>query len=168
MTGWRLGAAVGPAELVDSIAKLNVNDESCSNHFVQFAGLQALLGPQEESRKILEALRARRDLCHELLTAIPGVRCVRPNTTFYLFPNVTALMDRLGFEQYEQFRRAVLEATGVSFCTRLHFGSPLPGERERYLRFSYSGIDLDMIEAGLKRLRTFAERGASPGRMRSE
>ena len=167
MTGWRLGAAVGPAELADSIAKLNVNDESCSNHFVQYAGVQALLGPQEEARKILGTLKTRRDLCHELLTAIPGVRCTRPNSTFYLFPNVTALMDRLGFEQYEQFRRAVLEATGVSFCTRLHFGSPLPGERERYLRFAYSGIDLDMIEAGLKRLRAFAERGASPGRTRT-
>ena len=42
MTGWRLGGAVGPKELVEGIAKLSVNDESCSNHFVQYAGLEAL------------------------------------------------------------------------------------------------------------------------------
>ncbi len=165
MTGWRLGAAVGPRELIDAIATLNVNDESCSNHFVQYAGLQALVGPQEDSSKILRILQARRDRCHELLTAIPGVRCARPNSTFYLFPNVTSLMDGLGLDQYEQFRRAVLEATGVSFCTRLHFGTPLPGERERYVRFSYSGIELDMIAEGLGRLRDFVERSASRARV---
>ncbi len=157
MTGWRLGAAVGPREIVDAIAKLNVNDESCSNHFVQYAGLRALTVSQEPSRKLLDTLRARRDLSHELLSAIPGVRCSLPNSTFYLFPNVTALMERLDFDDYEGFRRDVLKATGVSFCTRLHFGTPLPGERERYIRFSYSGIDLKMISAGLKLFRDFTE-----------
>ena len=39
MTGWRLGASIGPKEVVDVIAKINVNDESCSNHFVQWGGL---------------------------------------------------------------------------------------------------------------------------------
>jgi aspartate/methionine/tyrosine aminotransferase len=76
-------------------------------------------------------------------------------------------MDGLGLDQYEQFRRAVLEATGVSFCTRLHFGTPLPGERERYVRFSYSGIELDMIAEGLARLRDFVERSASRARVHS-
>jgi aspartate/methionine/tyrosine aminotransferase len=159
MTGWRLGAAVGPRDLIEAIAKLNVNDESCSNHFVQYAGLEALTGPQEGSRQILETLRARRDLCHQLLTGIAGIRCVRPNATFYLFPNVTDLMQRLGIDQYEVFRRAVLHATGVSFCSRLHFGTPLPGERERYLRFSYSGIDVHAIAEGLGRLKDFVDSG---------
>ena len=155
MTGWRLGAAVGPRELVDGIAKLNVNDESCSNHFVQYAGLEALTGPQDGSRAILSTLKQRRDRCHELLSAIPGVHCFRPNATFYLFPNVTGVMKRLGLEDYEAFRKAVLDATGVSFCTRLHFGTPLPGERERYVRFSYSGIDLEAIREGIDKLRSF-------------
>ncbi len=161
MTGWRLGAAVGPRALIDAIAKLNVNDESCSNHFVQWAGLEALTGPQEGSRKILQTLRERRDTCHRLLSGIPGVCCPKPNATFYLFPNVTALMGQLGFDQYEGFRRAVLQATGVSFCTRLHFGSMLPGERERYIRFSYSGIGVDMIAEGMTRLEAFVETGSA-------
>ncbi len=92
MTGWRLGAAVGPKDLVDSIAKLNVNDESCSNHFVQYGGLEALKGSQDGSRAIIRTLQQRRDRCHELVNKVPGIRCHRPNATFYLFPNVTEAM----------------------------------------------------------------------------
>jgi aspartate/methionine/tyrosine aminotransferase len=77
------------------------------------------------------------------------------DATFYLFPNVTAVMQRMGFGQYEDFRRAALEATGVSFCTRPHFGTPLAEERERYIRLSYSGIGIEGIEEGLQRLRDF-------------
>ena len=155
MTGWRLGAAVGPQDLVDGIAKLNVNDESCSNHFVQYAGLEALTGPQDGSRAIIRTLQQRRDRCHELVSSIPGVRCFRPNATFYLFPNVTEVMKQIGLEDYEVFRKSVLEATGVSFCTRLHFGTPLPDEQERYIRLSYSGIGAEKIEEGIERLRSF-------------
>jgi aspartate/methionine/tyrosine aminotransferase len=167
MTGWRLGAAVGPQKLVDGIAKLNVNDESCSNHFVQYAGLEALTGPQDGSRAIMDTLKQRRDRCHELLSAIPDLHCFRPNATFYLFPNVTGVMKRMGLEDYEAFRKAVLEATGVSFCTRLHFGTPLPGERERYIRLSYSGIDVAGIEEGIERLREFVETAAPNRKVKS-
>lgn len=85
------------------------------------------------------------------------MRCHRPNATFYLFPNVTAVMQRMGLGDYEDFRRAALEATGVSFCTRMHFGTPLPEEHERYIRLSYSGIGIEGIEEGLQRLRDFVE-----------
>jgi aspartate/methionine/tyrosine aminotransferase len=161
MTGWRLGAAVGPRELVDGIAKLNVNDESCSNHFVQYGGLEALTGSQQGSRQIIRTLQQRRDCCHELVAAIPGIRCHRPNATFYLYPNVTEVMRQMKLEDYEAFRKAALEATGVSFCTRLHFGTPMPEERERYIRLSYSGIGLDGIREGMARLRGFVA-GDSP------
>jgi aspartate/methionine/tyrosine aminotransferase len=167
MTGWRLGAAVGPQELVDGIAKLNVNDESCSNHFVQYAGLEALTGPQDGSKAIINTLKQRRDRCHELLSGIPDLHCFRPNATFYLFPNITGVMKRTGLEDYEKFRKAVLEATGVSFCTRLHFGTPLPEERERYIRLSYSGIDIEGIEEGIERLRSFVMGATSKRKVKS-
>jgi aspartate/methionine/tyrosine aminotransferase len=167
MTGWRLGAAVGPQELVEGIAKLSVNDESCSNHFVQYAGLEALTGTQEGSRAIIRTLRQRRDRCHQLLSAIPDLHCFRPNATFYLFPNVTGVMKRMGLEDYEAFRKAVLDATGVSFCTRLHFGTPLPGERDRYIRLSYSGIDLEGIEEGIGRLQSFVMGAGSKRKVKS-
>jgi aspartate/methionine/tyrosine aminotransferase len=97
MTGWRLGAAIGPREIIDVVAKLNVNDESCSNHFVQHGALEGLTGDQSGPRAILAALKERRDTAVELLNSMPGVDCPCPEATFYLFPEVTELMERKGF-----------------------------------------------------------------------
>ena len=155
MTGWRLGASIGPKPVIDVIAKLNVNDESCSNHFIQYGALEGLTGDPSGPLQILQTLRERRDLAVELLNRIPGVRCLRPNATFYLFPNVTGVMRRKGFEDYESFRRALLHQTGVSVCARLHFGRPLPGENEFYIRLAYSGIDLKDIREALERFHRF-------------
>ncbi len=155
MTGWRLGAAIGPEPVVDAISKLNVNDESCTTHFIQVAGVEALTGDQSGPKAILAELRRRRDRAVELLNGIDGVSCYRPEATFYLYPEVTKVMESRGFEDYESFRRGVLQATGVSFCTRLHFGRPVPGEKRRYVRFAYSGIDVPTIEEGLEKLRGF-------------
>ena len=156
MTGWRLGAAVGPKELIDVIAKLSVNDESCSNHFIQYGAVEALTGDQSGCVRIIETLRARRDKAVEILNTIPGVRCYKPEATFYLFPNATELMRRKKLTDYDAFRVTCLEKTGVSFCTRRHFGRPLAGEKELYIRLAYSGINLPDIEEGLARLRAFA------------
>jgi len=156
MTGWRLGAAIGPTLIIDVIAMLNVNDESCSNHFVQWGALEGLTGDQSGPRAIIAELRRRRDVAVELLNVVPGVSCFDPESTFYLFPNVTGLMERKGFSTYDELRRAALEETGVSFCTRLHFGRALPGEHEFYIRFAYSGISVDLIREGLGKLKAWA------------
>ena len=152
MTGWRLGATLGPEEVINTIGKLNTNDESCSNHFIQYGAIAGLSGDKKEVKGILEILKRRRDVCVELLNQIPGVVCHKPETTFYLFPNVTGAMKNKGFLDLEAFRKAALQETGVSFCTRNHFGTPLPGETEKYIRFAYSGIDDDEIREGLGKL----------------
>jgi len=157
MTGWRLGAAIGPREVIDVFTKLNVNDESCSNHFIQHALIEGLTGDPSGSQEILKILRERRDVAVDILNAIDGVRCFRPEATFYLYPNVTQAMNHKGIEDYDQFRRAVLEATGVSVCTRLHFGRALAGETEYYVRLAYSGIDISEIEEGLNKLKVYLE-----------
>jgi aspartate/methionine/tyrosine aminotransferase len=157
MTGWRLGAAVGPKDIIDVIAKLNVNDESCSNHFIQYGAVEALTGDQSGCAKIIDTLRARRDKAFKIVNSIPGVCCFRPEVTFYLFPNVTELMRRMKLTDYDAFRVACLQKTGVSFCTRRHFGRPLEGEKQFYIRLAYSGIDLADVEEGLTRLKQFAE-----------
>jgi len=157
MTGWRLGATLGPKEAIDTIAKLNVNDESCSNHFIQYGAIEALTGDQSGAREIVKTLQERRDMAVSMLNSIEGIRCFKPNATFYLFPNVTGAMKRKGFDDYEKFRRAALQETGVSFCTRLHFGRPLPGESQLYIRFAYSGIDVDDIEEGLTKFKKWLE-----------
>ena len=157
MTGWRLGAAVGPKEIIDVIIKLNVNEESCSNHFVQYAAIEGLVGDQSETRQVLKTLKERRDLTVDLLNDIDGISCIRPNATFYLWPNVTGAMQKTGLTDYDSFRRTVLQETGVSFCTRLHFGRPLEGEDNKYIRMAYSGIDLPEIKEGLGKLKEFIE-----------
>lgn len=157
MTGWRLGAAIGPKELIDVMATLNVNDESCSNHFNQFGAVEGLTGDQSGCQYILKTLHERRDKCVDLLNGIEGVSCYRPNVTFYLFPEVTGAMANKGFEDYGDFADDILSKTGVSMCTRAHFGRPLPGETRKYVRFAYSGIDVDRIEEGLGRLKEYLE-----------
>ncbi len=157
MTGWRLGASIGPKEVVDVIAKINVNDESCSNHFVQYGAVAGLQYGQAEVDDMLSTLKHRRDVAAAALNDIDGVQCVVPNATFYLFPNVTRLMQRKRLDDYEVFRRSALEATGVSFTTRLHFGRAQPGETERYVRFAYSGIDASDIEEALARFKEWCE-----------
>ena len=156
MTGWRLGAAIGPKELIAPIATLNVNQESCTTHFIQYAGVEALTGDQSGAEEIIGILKQRRDVAVDLLNEIPGVTCYRPEATFYLFPDVTGLMEHKGFETYDQLRRAALEQAGVSFCTRLHFGRALPGEERRYIRLAYSGISTDLIREGLGKLKEWA------------
>jgi aspartate/methionine/tyrosine aminotransferase len=66
-------------------------------------------------------------------------------------------MTSLGFTDVAEFADAALRATGVSFCTRRHFGRPLPGETEQYVRFAYSGISVADIELGLGLLRDWIE-----------
>jgi aspartate/methionine/tyrosine aminotransferase len=155
MTGWRLGAAVGPAKFIEYISKINVNDESCSNHFIQYGALAGLQGSNEGTARILAILKERRDVLVDLLNAIPGIRCFKPEATFYVFPNVTGAMKRKGVEDVEEFRKLCLRETGVSFCTRRHFGRPLPAETEQYVRFAYSGIDVSLIKEGMKKLAEF-------------
>jgi aspartate/methionine/tyrosine aminotransferase len=157
MTGWRLGATIGPKEIIDVIVKLNVNEESCSNHFVQYAAIEGLTGDQTETRQVLKTLKERRDLTVNLLNDIDGISCIRPNATFYVWPNVTGAMQKTGLTNYDNFRRTVLEETGVSFCTRLHFGRPLAGEDECYIRLAYSGIEAADIREGLDKFKAFIE-----------
>jgi aspartate/methionine/tyrosine aminotransferase len=160
MTGWRLGGAVGPAEVISVIATLNVNEESCTNHFVQWAGVEALTGDQSGAAEILGVLQKRRDVAAEALNSIPGISCYSPTATFYLFPDVTEAMERVGATGYDDFRLRSLRETGCSFCTRLHFCRALPGEDRNYVRIAYSGIDVGQIEEGLGKFKEWVEAGS--------
>jgi aspartate/methionine/tyrosine aminotransferase len=155
MTGFRLGAAIGPRPVIDVIVRLNVNWEACCNEFAQYGAVAALTGDQASRLRMLDVLRERRDAGAAILDDTPGIVCRRPGTTFYLYPNVTGAVRLCGCDDHETFRRLVLEKTGVSFCTRPQFGTPLPGERDYFLRISYSGLTTARIEEGLGELRSF-------------
>ena len=88
MTGWRLGYAAVPAELVDPLVRLIVNSTSCVPPFAQLAGVAALEGPQDAVTSMVAEFRRRRDYLVPALNAIPGVRCIEPGGAFYAFPNV--------------------------------------------------------------------------------
>lgn len=157
MTGWRLGAAIAPIPVAESIAKLNTNDESCTTHFVQAAGVAGITGPSDGPKAILDELHRRRDAAWSELAKIDGVVCPKPESTFYLFPKVTDVMARMGFNEVGEFATAALHNTGVSFCTRKHFGRPQPDEADHFVRLAYSGLSCADIEEGLSGLRRWIE-----------
>jgi aspartate/methionine/tyrosine aminotransferase len=89
MTGWRLGFAILPPALVDPFSKLIINSVSCTSSFEQMAAVEALNGPQDAVKQMVEEFRARRQLIVDGLNAIPGIRCRMPHGAFYVFPNVS-------------------------------------------------------------------------------
>ena len=157
MTGWRVGGSIGPKKIINIISKLNVNAESCTTHFIQSAVVEALTGDQSGAQNILNTLRERRDATVAGLNAIDGIDIPTPRSTFYLFPNVTEIMKRKGFDKIEQLQVNALENANVSFCTREHFGRPLSDETEFFIRFAYSGITVDDINEGMAKLKTCFE-----------
>jgi aspartate/methionine/tyrosine aminotransferase len=157
MTGSRLGCAVAPREVAEAISLMNTNDESCTNQYVQWAGIAALRGPQGPVGQMLEVLRKRRDATCRLINEIPGMSAATPGSTFYVFPDVTEAMEAKGIATLADFSTEALHATGVSFCTREHFGSPQTGEDRSYIRLAYSGIDEAAITTGLGRLKEWIE-----------
>jgi aspartate/methionine/tyrosine aminotransferase len=155
MTGWRLGCAAGPENVIAQIAKLNTNDESCTTHFVQVAGVEALRNP-EGAAPILAELQRRRDAAIDALKRVPGLKVARPDATFYLFPNVTGLVQHKGYTDVSELAAAALRETGVSFCTRHHFGTRQADETQHYIRLAYSGISVEMITEGIGRFAEWA------------
>jgi len=148
MTGWRLGAAVGPKDLITHINKLNTNSEACTTHFVQYAGIAALTNPEgaEFTKHLVATLRERRDLIVQLANKVQGFKAYSPEATFYLFVNVTEAMRMKNISSLEEFRKTCLRETGVSFCTREHFGAPLSFETQKYIRFAFSSSTTSDIE----------------------
>jgi len=157
MTGWRVGASIGPEKVIQQIARFNINDESCTNHFIQHALAETVGGDPTGTKTLLTELQARRDVCLDGLNAIEGIQLPTPESTFYLYPNVSSVMQKMGYTDLDQFRTDALEATGVSFCARHHFGTPLQSETEHYIRLAYSGINQDNIREGLIKLKSWIE-----------
>ena len=119
--------------------------------------MEAIRGAQAGAIAIGGGLQGRRDAAYELLSSMRGVTLSRPNATFYLFPDVTDAMAAKGIATLPEFAERALKETGVSFCTRLHFGRPQPGEDRMYARFAYSGLPESDIREGLGILKQWIE-----------
>lgn len=157
MTGWRVGGSIGPEKLIKIIAKLNVNAESCTTHFIQEAMVEALIGDSSGPEEILSRLKKRRDVAVSGLNSIEGIDIPTPQSTFYLFPKVNDIMKKKGLKSVEDLQLGALHNANVSFCTREHFGRPQEDEVDYFIRFAYSGISAEDIDEGLKKLKTYFE-----------
>lgn len=156
MTGWRVGAAIGPAHAIAAIATMNTNMESCTTHFIQQAMGEALSsGMIGDASHVLPALRERRDGLAANLNAIDGIQVIVPDSAFYIYCDMSAVLQRKGMATVAELIPAVLKETGVSFCSGAHFGG---GEESRFARFAFSGISLEDINASGEKLKSYCER----------
>jgi len=146
MTGWRLGYAVMPPELVEPVVRLITNSVSCTAPFIQYAGIEALTGPQDSVPKMVSEFKKRRDLIVDGLNQIPGISCRRPKGAFYVFPNVR----KLGVD-CNQFADYLLNEAGVATLPGTHFGRYGDG----YIRLSYA-TSQENIKKGLERISSAA------------
>ncbi|BBK42980.1 aspartate aminotransferase [Allostella vacuolata] len=143
MTGWRLGYAVWPAELVEHATRLAINCHSCVNASAQYAGIAALEGPQEPVREMVAAFAGRRRVIVDELNSIPGFRCIEPGGAFYAFPNITGT----GIDS-RTLQARLLEEAGVAVISGTSFGE----YGEGYLRFSYAN-STENIRTAIARIR---------------
>lgn len=154
MTGWRLGYAVMPAPVCRQVVRLLVNSVSCVTTFVQWAGIAALEGPQDEVERMVDQFRRRRDLLVQGLNTLPGVRCQWPTGAFYAFPNVSALG-----HSSQDLADYLLQEAGVACLSGSAFGS----RGEGYLRLSYAN-SLENLQKAIDAMRAALQRLPAPAR----
>jgi aspartate aminotransferase len=147
MTGWRLGYAVAPKALAAKLDQLMINSSSCAAGFTQMAAIEALSAPESESavHRMVKVFQYRRDLVVDGLNAIPGVRCAKPQGSFYAFPNI----EGTGFGERELADR-LLEEAGVAVLPGTAFGAAGKG----YIRLAYTQSE-DELKRGLKQIGDF-------------
>jgi len=153
MTGWRIGWAAGPADLIKAMG--NLQDQSTSNptSISQYAAVAAVSGPTGPLEKMKAEFDRRRVYMFERLNAMPGVRCVRPQGAFYAFPDVSAAYERILGKKAEGPRSAafsakVLEEAQVAVVPGGAFGD------DHCIRLSFA-TSMPQIEKGLDRLEKF-------------
>tara|TARA_Y100000590_G_scaffold133818_1_gene153038 strand:+ start:2790 stop:3950 length:1161 start_codon:yes stop_codon:yes gene_type:complete len=139
MTGWRLGWSVWPKKLIEHANKLCVNDHSCPNSVSQYAGIEAIKGPQEEVNKIVTEFEKRRDFIFNRLNQIENIDCFKPGGAFYAFPNIS----KTGLDG-EQFSDKALNNFGVALVPGTSFGE----SAKNFVRISYAN-SIENIEKAL-------------------
>ncbi|MBN1504744.1 MAG: pyridoxal phosphate-dependent aminotransferase [Candidatus Eisenbacteria bacterium] len=154
MTGWRLGYGVMNETLAKHVARLQTNCTSCTNSFIQRAGMKALTDPQDEPKKMVAEFKRRRDVIVDEANAIRGFECLKPHGAFYVFPNVTGT----GIDSDELARR-LLDEAGVAVLSGTAFGKYGKG----YLRFSYAN-SIENIKEGLAKVKDYVESHDKKGR----
>ena len=146
MTGWRIGYAGGPVELIKGMKKIQGQSTSNPTSISQYAAVQALNGDQECLRPMLEAFKERHDYVVKALNAIDGVDCLPSDGTFYSFPNVEGLIARVdGVSNDTELAEHLLDKTGVALVPGSAFG--LVG----HIRLSFA-TSMENLEQSIERI----------------
>jgi len=154
MTGWRVGFAAGPREIIQ--AMINIQSQSTSNatSISQYAALAALKGPQDFVASMVETFKKRRDILVSGLRAIEGITCFNPKGAFYVFPSFASVIGRTykgkKVTSISAFTEILLEDFHVAVVPGNEFG------KEGYLRLSFA-TSQDVIEKGIERIRRAVE-----------
>ena len=155
MTGWRVGYAAGPAEVVKAMNKVQSQSTSHAVSFCQAAGVAALNSPMDFLTERNATFKARRDMVAARLNAVKGMSCRVPEGAFYLYPSVAGCIgkktpDGKVIETDTDFASALLEAEGVAVVPGAAFGlSP-------YFRLSYA-TSTEALEKACERIKRFCE-----------
>ncbi len=153
MTGWRIGYAAGPAELITAMATIQSQSTSNPSSIAQWAAVEALNGPQDFIDDNNKVFKERRDLVVSMLNQATGIDCPRPEGAFYVFPSCAGTIGRTApsgkrIETDEDFVTELLEAEGVAVVQGSAFGlGPA-------FRISYATKTADLEEA-CKRIQRF-------------
>lgn len=155
MTGWRVGYAAGPVEVIKAMNKVQSQSTSHAVSFCQAAGVAALNSPMDFLTERNATFKARRDMVAARLNAVKGVSCRVPEGAFYLYPSVAGCIgkktpDGKVIETDTDFASALLEAEGVAVVPGTAFGlSP-------YFRLSYA-TSTEALEKACERIKRFCE-----------
>ena len=155
MTGWRIGYALGPGDIIAPAAKIQSQSTSNPTSIAQAAALEALCGPQDEVAIMVREFEKRRDLIVERLNSISGFRCLKPQGAFYVFPNVSGLLGKTAngkkLDSPCDVADYLLEEAKVAVVPGEDFGS------KEHIRFSYA-TSLEDIEKGCRRIQEAVEK----------
>ena len=148
MSGWRIGFAAGPVELIRAMATIQSQSTTNACSISQVAAAAAFAGDQSSVQAMCAEFKARHDVIQPLIDAIPGVSCRPGSGAFYLFPDVTAAIRAKALADDVAFCEALLETTGVALVPGTAFGAP------GFLRLSFAA-SLDILQEAVTRLRHF-------------
>jgi len=155
MTGWRIGYAAGPEEIIAAATKLQSQNTSNPTSIAQMAAVEALNGNQDSVGVMAAEFKRRRDRIVEMLNAIPGINCTLPDGSFYVFPDVSALFGRSfsgrTISSSSDFASFLLDTVNVALVPGADFGS------DNHVRLSYA-TSMKNIEEGLKRIHSAVNR----------
>jgi len=151
MTGWRIGYAAGPKEIIKAISKIQSQSTSNPSSISQAAAVEALNGPQDFIQERSGAFKERRDFVVNSLNNIKGISCLKPNGAFYVFPSCKKLLGKkTKLKTDKDFVEKLLEKSLVAVVQGSAFG--LDG----YFRISYA-TSMDNLKKSLERIKSFCE-----------